>query len=498
MKKLLLILALLLSACGAPAKQTSLATAAAATQFSGVANVGGTQIQFSGQAQVVESTPTPELTAQVLPTNTPTNTPLPPTATRTAIPPTVGTPAAASYYVATTGSDSNPGTIDGPFRTIKKGVGILRAGYALYIRGGVYNEYIDTSISAGTATSPILIASYPGEVAILDGGGTLPPYPKALWSVNAGSYIIISGIEIRGSSADGLLIYGDHVTVENCYIHENNNNGLGLRGPYGIAQGNRIYRNGLVNKSGNVASYPEGLYTISKNVIIRNNTAWQNYGEGINVHLAYYVTVEDNTSYDNWSVNIYVSDSQNVLVQRNFVYNTGFFLTGARGGIMMGDEAYTPASANITIINNIAYRTNRNFYWWQGTKGGGMNNVLIANNTFVDSTGTAGVVIATGTHNNVRFLNNIVMQSDGLPVANINSLVVLGSNLWSKTSSRLGTGDIVGNPLFQMGTGTPLPEWFKLTTGSPAINKALVLPEVTVDFLNVLRSTTPTIGAWGK
>src|SRR5262249_45232346 len=49
------------------------------------------------------------------------------------------TPTGNTYYVATNGNDSNPGTISQPFRTIKKGIGILNAGDTLYIRSGTYN-----------------------------------------------------------------------------------------------------------------------------------------------------------------------------------------------------------------------------------------------------------------------------------------------------------------------------------------------------------------------
>src|SRR5215475_1054797 len=47
---------------------------------------------------------------------------------------------AATYYVATTGSDANPGSQSQPFRTIDKGVQALHAGDTLYLRGGTYTN----------------------------------------------------------------------------------------------------------------------------------------------------------------------------------------------------------------------------------------------------------------------------------------------------------------------------------------------------------------------
>ncbi len=100
---------------------------------------------------------------------------------------------------------------------------------------------------------------------------------------------------------------------------------------------------------------------------MRWNVVYGNWGEGISTYEANGTLIEDNTVHDNWSANIYISDATRVLAQRNFVYATGAMVGGSQVGIMMGDERYTPASANIQIVNNIVYGTNRNFFWWQGS-----------------------------------------------------------------------------------------------------------------------------------
>jgi len=73
--------------------------------------------------------------------------------------------------------------------------------------------------------------------------------------------------------------------------------------------------------------------------------------------------------------------------QRNFVYTTRTMMSGEQVGIMMGDERTNPPSANITVFNNISFGNHANFWWWQVVQGGGINNVLIANNTFVNGIG---------------------------------------------------------------------------------------------------------------
>ena len=85
---------------------------------------------------------------------------------------------AATYYVATNGSDSNPGTINSPFGTWQKGFTMAQPGDIVYIRGGNYypkgvwadDVYSGVFISNknGTSGKMISILAYPGEIPVLD------------------------------------------------------------------------------------------------------------------------------------------------------------------------------------------------------------------------------------------------------------------------------------------------------------------------------------------
>ncbi|MDA1143031.1 MAG: right-handed parallel beta-helix repeat-containing protein [Planctomycetota bacterium] len=75
----------------------------------------------------------------------------------------------ARFIDAGRGNDSNTGTEDSPWKTIQQGVNQLVAGDTLYLRGGTYYENVYVA-SIGDAGAPITIRSYPGEVAIIDGG----------------------------------------------------------------------------------------------------------------------------------------------------------------------------------------------------------------------------------------------------------------------------------------------------------------------------------------
>lgn len=67
------------------------------------------------------------------------------------------------------GSDMNDGSKAKPWRTISFAARKLQPGDTLCLRGGVYYEHVDWP-SSGEEEKPIVVRSFPGELAILDGG----------------------------------------------------------------------------------------------------------------------------------------------------------------------------------------------------------------------------------------------------------------------------------------------------------------------------------------
>jgi hypothetical protein len=408
-----------------------------------------------------------------------------------------------AFYVSTQGNDANPGTILRPWRTIGKAASMVEPGDTVYIRNGIYHEQVHFNTS-GTESNPIRISAFPGENPIMDGENTIPGPGGWMLNISA-NYVYASGLEIRNSAYGGILIYGDNNNVTNMYVHHGQENGILIyKGHNSIVENSHVWRNALTNEYGQGGTWSSGLTIAGEGGsynTLRHNTVWENWGEGISTGGDHDI-IEDNITHDNYSANIYLSDATNILCQRNFVYTdpTSYvFSYGNNVGIMLGDEKYDPPSSNITIINNISSGNHNNLYWWQGVQGGGMNNVLIANNTFVNSIGVSGVVIQPGTHQNVRFMNNLTQQDGSLPViiAQSNPELHFSNNLWSKTPppAASGPGDIITDPLFAHIGNPYMPEWFTLTDLSPAINNALSLLEVNVDFFQLNRGAPPDIGA---
>jgi uncharacterized protein (TIGR03437 family) len=90
---------------------------------------------------------------------------------------------ARNYYVATNGSDGNPGTLDQPFQTIQKAASVVVAGDTVYVRAGTYRETV-TPARSGTQMAPITFQPYNGESVTISGADLIP---ESSWTSSRGN-----------------------------------------------------------------------------------------------------------------------------------------------------------------------------------------------------------------------------------------------------------------------------------------------------------------------
>jgi hypothetical protein len=109
---------------------------------------------------------------------------------------------AADYYVAPTGDDANPGTLDQPWRTIQKAANVMVAGDTVYVKEGTYlkdgvcGEYCGIAPkNSGSAAAPITFKVYPGHKVVVDQN-----FEYAGFFIYDKSYITVEGFEIRRAS----------------------------------------------------------------------------------------------------------------------------------------------------------------------------------------------------------------------------------------------------------------------------------------------------------
>jgi parallel beta-helix repeat protein len=437
-----------------------------------------------------------------------------------------------TYYVSPTGNDSNPGTLTQPFRTIQKGVNKLAAGDTLYIRGGTYTEKIQINVS-GSPSQHITISSYPGETAIMDGNGldpTLPAYTRLI-ELN-GSYVLIENLELTYPKGRGIVLWKDANTdssyniIRNLNVHNTWGVGIQVLGDNNLIENSTITKADLANADSNrdpvnwidgygISIGDSGHAYYGMNTIVRNNKVYDTYGEGIICMYTDNALIEDNLAFDNWAENIYLDTCSYITVRNNLIYYTTNheywrFTNAPAAGIEFSNEGINshPIGHDLQIYNNIIINAISGIYFWTGWASGSasINNTIAYNTIVINSAYAAvyGILIEAPkntVHSNTVIENNLVLIANlGHPMYFATTTgLTYSHNLWSQTPYNIGTGDIVGNPLLNDPTHNVDfsidPSWYKLTSLSPAIGKALTMPGILTDYFWVTREPSPDIGA---
>ncbi len=405
-----------------------------------------------------------------------------------------------SYYVSTTGNDTNPGTASAPFKTFAKASSVLQPGSTLYIYPGVYNERLKISTS-GTATAGITVSPYNGTV-IIDMNNVASSGIEL-----TGSYISVTGLEVKRSGDNCVNLTGSNLAVDHLVVHECWNHGIQAESASNIKILNsRVFRAVLMNSSRTTTSgWGSGIKVrISDNILIQGNTIYNNYGEGLGTR-GTNITIRGNTVYDNYSVNIY-TNSENVLIERNFVYctpNSGFERDGmAALGIALAEEYFEGWGARINnarVLNNIVAFCKSGIRYngaSAGVVGGGLKNSIIAYNTLYGSTASALGIVYGSAQTNSIIADNIIWQADN-KLANVenNTGLTFMNNLWKAlppTNVR-GAGDRTGNPGFSSTPGYA-PEGYQPGSTSLAGNGAIDIG-VANDFWGNPRKSPLDMGA---
>jgi len=428
--------------------------------------------------------------------------------------PKIGNTPASAYYVSLDGDDTNPGTLDQPWKNLNYAAAQLNPGDKLFIRGGTYRGQFRIE-NGGTAEAPIEISNYNGEEVIIDGEkNTLPSINQGSPLVSVlGNWVILENITVQYSGDMGVYAKGEHVTLDSLYVHHNRAHGVILTGNFDLLQNSRIWYNSTMNENGtsttgNASGASCGRYP--DYCTIQNSVVWDNWGEGITAFEAMHVLIEGNISYDNQQ-NYYISDTKYTTMKGNIAYcSTGNAIDSyeTQNGILVGDEKGVPIplveegvrnnSSNNTFINNIVIGCNHNL----AVSTNQSSNNLYAFNTFVNSAGSISekfnVIFFSGKAENSRFVNNIIVQGDNRSLISFSGEgITFSNNLWSRKppANVKGPGDIIGDPIFSKNGPPYSAEWFMLLNDSPARNKATAILEVNDDFFGNARSQTPDIGA---
>lgn len=395
----------------------------------------------------------------------------------------------ANYYVASTGSDRNPGTKARPWQTVKKAAITLVAGDTVLIREGRYNEKVSPQ-NSGSPGNYITYTAYPGETVTIDGSGISLGEFDALFNIENKQYIRVSGLKVinagpHGTSA-GIQADGtSYITIENNYVYNTASSGILV-----WSSDNVVIDGNEVDRANNKGAQSENeCITVGETdrFEVRNNHVHDGYpvrGEGI--------VLKDGSSngkaYGNHvhhvpDVGIYI-DAQarhtyNIDVYQNIVHD----ISGEGGAFVIASEA-GGLLENVQVYNNIGYDSRVLGVAFSDccsdlSSRHPVSNIRIINNTLYSNGVTWGGGIAhyNPDAQNVVIRNNIVSDNLSFQVAvdgRINPAnITVDHNLIDGYRGNIADGEtrggdyVEGDPMF---VSTSIPD-FHLQSGSPAINK---------------------------
>src|SRR5580693_6019072 len=302
----------------------------------------------------------------------------------------------SSFYVSTTGNDSNPGTQTAPWRTIQHAADSVRAGSTVNVIGGVYEELVSINKSGNAADGFITFRSYPGETAVLDAEHFTPSGRSAVLTIQSKSYVRIEGFEIRNFrttehrlSPLGINVIGSgsHIELLKNNVHHieqtfegrdapgRGGNGFGIA-VYGtdaktpitdlIIDGNEVHHLKTGSSESLVVNGNVTNFRITHNVVHDNNNigidvigfehtvpdpAVDQARDGVvSGNLVYSITSRGNPAYrnDESSDGIYVDGGTRILIEQNVIHDVDF-------GIELASEHKDRATSYITARNNLIY-----------------------------------------------------------------------------------------------------------------------------------------------
>ncbi|MFI5114119.1 MAG: DUF1565 domain-containing protein [Terriglobales bacterium] len=391
-----------------------------------------------------------------------------------------------SFYVSTTGNDSNPGTMSQPWRTIQHAANSVAAGDTVSVFAGVYNEHVNVPVSGNGTAGYITFQSYPGQTATVDGTGLdIPNGMYGLFNISSQSYLIIQGFEIRNYTTAsvknvpiGIFINGagSNLQILNNHIHDIsttakgcNANAFGMtvygtHAPQSInhltISGNEIdhtttgcsetlsvdgnvqyfvVTQNRVHDDNNIAIGAIGFEGVAPKKAMCGSDPCDRARDGyIGLNTIYNISSYGNPAYGKQYAadGVYIDGGTRIIIERNLIHNVDL-------GIELASEHYHHTSDHVIARNNLIYFGNSagiSIGGYAGSKGGTdscyiVNNSLLLNDS--KNTGSGEFQVQYHATNNV-FENNIAYATtQGLMVNNYTRTelnpVTIDHNIWYST-----------------------------------------------------------------
>jgi len=332
----------------------------------------------------------------------------------------------AGYYVSPSGSSGGDGSRARPWdlpTALANASGRVQPGDTVWLRGGTYRGSFRSSL-AGTSSRPVVVRQYPGERAIIDGGGTSATTLRV-----GGQYSVFWGFEMINSDPTRVFSIGGGDLRSNVIANY---------------ASNTKYIN-LTIRDGGVAIYNEATYGNVEIVgCIIYNIGWEGSDRG-HGHALYLksntgpVTARDNIMFNQFSYGVHVYSNagsgamNNIRIEGNISFNNGTQSTNSTASnILFGGEDYSTGGV---LKNNYTYDSpgvgGRNVRVGYGSTRNG--TMYLLDNYFVGG----ATVLDVGYWSSLTATNNQLMGT--ATVVNLNDPALTMSRFTGQTQVGLPT-----------------------------------------------------------
>jgi hypothetical protein len=373
----------------------------------------------------------------------------------------------STYFVSTVGSDSNPGTLAAPWRTIGHAASTAGAGATVLIEGGNYAEDVKLSLP-GAAGSPVVFEANGAETV-------------SVRSLNmAASHVAVENLTISGAGSSCVTIQPalTDITIKGNRIKNCGQDGIHFTRPgdppstdyttNSTIAHNTIASVGLSSNEANCLTIYANHLTVEGNDMTGTpNDAIDAWGDHLtvrknNIHDIFNPLGNHNDAFQTWTgLNDGAEGNPvtNLLFEQNRIAN----ILGANAhAFMLEGPGHHDWTVRDNIIQNIG---SIGMILGITGSGNGSQNLDVYNNTFYDA--GPGDDVEFNAQDTGLFVDNIVESGGGLYITPGTSITE-DYNLFYGTTLNIKSGahDIYANPDFLNPTSGDLHP----TLSSPAIN----------------------------
>lgn len=326
-----------------------------------------------------------------------------------------------SYYVSTTGNNSNNGSYSTPWQTIQFGVSQLSPGDTLNVMAGTYLGKIDIAIS-GINGQKITIRNYNNDKVIIN-GIALSDY-EYLLKIESVNYVNIQGLKFQDYQkldAIGIII----INSSNISLLNNDFSNIDYSSTAVGQTPSESQNSQPIIVFGRDPMNPVTNLKINNNIIHDCETGWSEC-LSINGNIDGF-EVENNHIYNNTNIPIVaighegecddpaLDQARNGAIRNNIIHDNPSAYASA-GGI------YIDGAKNVLIENNISYNNDYGIEIGCENNGAAPNDPsasgIIVRNNIIYNNGVAGIALGgynyptTGKVENTTITNNTCYNND--------------------------------------------------------------------------------------